>query len=150
MDAIQFLKQQHEQAKLMFSRIGQAGAGERGQLWKQLGPELKAHEQMEDQHMYAPVAREAVGRDATLAEWEQHHQKEVREAEALIRKIDGANPSDQGWLAQVRELESTLAHHIQEEEGTIWPKIRQVWDAGRLEQAGREMEAMQGKAGRAA
>jgi iron-sulfur cluster repair protein YtfE (RIC family) len=150
MDAIQFLKQQHEEAKKMFGRIEQAGAGERGQLWAKLSPELKAHEQNEEQHLYGPVAREAAGRDATLAEWESHHQKEVREAEALIRKIDGANPSDQSWLAQVRELKSALEHHIQEEEGKIWPRIRQVWDAGKLEQAGRQMEATKGQAGRAA
>jgi iron-sulfur cluster repair protein YtfE (RIC family) len=150
MDAIQFLKQQHEEAKQMFGRIEQAQGGEREQLWKKLSPELKAHEQMEEQHLYGPVAREAGGRDRDLAEWEQHHRKEVQEAEALIKKIDGARASDQSWLEQVRQLKSTLEHHIQEEEGKIWPKIRQVWDAGKLEQAGQQMEAAKAKTGRAA
>jgi len=146
MDAIQFLKRQHEEAKQMFGRIEQASASERGSLWKQLGPELKAHEQLEEQHLYGPVARDAGDRDASLTEWEQHHRQEVSEAEAMIRKIDATNASDQGWLEHVRKLKSTLEHHIQEEEGKIWPKIRQVWDASKLEAAGRQMESMKGKA----
>jgi hypothetical protein len=146
MDAIQFLKQQHEEAKQMFGRIEQAQGGERERLWQQLGPELKAHEQIEEQHLYGPVAREA----SDLAEWEQHHREEVQEAETLIRQIDETDASDQGWMGHVRELKSALEHHIQEEEGTIWPKIRQVWDAGKLEKAGKQMAATKRKTSRAA
>ncbi len=145
MDAIQFLKQQHEQAKQMFGRIEQAGAGERGRLWRQLAPELAAHEQLEEQHLYGPIAREAGGRDATLVDWEGHHHREVREAEAMIRQIDAADAGGEGWLDQVRQLESALERHIQEEEGRIWPRIRQVWDERRLEQAGQQMEAARGR-----
>jgi len=150
MDAIQFLKKEHAKAKAMFERIEHAAAGERGQLWSQLRPELEAHEQMEEMHLYGPVALEAGSRDATLVEWEQHHQEEVGQAESMILQLDGLNPSEPAWLAQVKELKSALEHHIQEEEGTIWPKIRQVWNARKLGQAGRQMEAMKGKTERAA
>jgi hemerythrin superfamily protein len=150
MDAIQFLKREHEKAKAMFGRIEQARDGERGQLWRTLAPELKAHEQMEEAYLYGPVARDAGSRDRSLVKWEQHHRKEVGEAESMIRKIDGMDPTDQAWLGQVRQLRSTLEHHIQEEEGKIWPKIRQVWDAQKLEQAGGRMEAQKGKGERAA
>jgi iron-sulfur cluster repair protein YtfE (RIC family) len=142
MDGIQFLKQEHEKAKGMFQKIEGAGQQERGQLWKRLAPELKLHEKMEEQCLYGPVARDAGSKDATLKEWEQHHHKEVSEAEAMIAKIDGRNPADDQWLADVKKLHSTLEHHIQEEEGKIWPKIRQAWDGGKLEDAGRQMEEM--------
>jgi iron-sulfur cluster repair protein YtfE (RIC family) len=146
MDAIQFLKQQHEEAKQMFGRIEQAQGGERERLWQQLGPELKAHEQIEEQHLYGPAARDV----SDLAEWQQHHREEVREAEALIRKIDETDASDRSWLEHVRELKGALEHHIQEEEGEAWPKIRQAWDAGKLEKAGKEMQATAKKTKRAA
>ena len=124
----------------------QAQGGERERLWQQLGPELKAHEQIEEQHLYGPVAREA----SDLAEWQEHHREEVQEAEAMIQKIDQTDASDQGWLEHVRELKSTLEHHIQEEEGTIWPKIRQVWDDAKLEKAGKQMASAKRKGGRKA
>ena len=146
MDAIQFLKQQHEEAKQMFGRIEQAQGGERERLWQQLGPELKAHEQIEERHLYGPVARDV----PDLAEWEQQHREEVHEAEVLIKKIDETDASDRSWLEHVRELKTALEHHIQEEEGEVWPKIRQAWDAAKLEKAGKQMGATTRKAKRAA
>jgi hypothetical protein len=146
MDAIQFLKKEHEKAKGMFRQIEQAEGAERGRLWSKLSPELKAHEKMEEQHLYGPVAREAGGRDAALAQWEKHHHEEVGKAEALIGKLDAGDPAGQGWMGQLRELKSALEHHIQEEEGEIWPKIQQVWNGQKLEQAGQQMEQMAKKA----
>jgi hypothetical protein len=146
MDAIQFLKQQHEEAKQLFGQIEQAQGGERERLWRQLGPELKAHEQIEEQYLYDPVAREA----SDLAEWEQHHREEVQKAEAMIRKIDETDASEPSWLAHVRELKGALEHHIEEEEGTTWPKIRQVWDGAKLEKAGKQMATAKRKSSRKA
>ena len=42
-----------------------------------------------------------------------------------------------------------LENHIKQEEGEIFPRIGQVWDAGRLAKAGQEMSEMHDeKAGR--
>src|SRR5262249_44089359 len=150
MDAIQFLKQEHQKAKSMFARIEQAGGSERGQLWKKLGPELKAHEHMEEQHVCGPVAREAGGRGAELREWEKHHHEEVGKAESMIKKLDSSDASGDAWLSQLRELKGALEHHIQEEEGRIFPKIQQVWDGGKLQQAGQQLEGAAKKAQQAA
>jgi hypothetical protein len=49
----------------------------------------------------------------------------------------------------VRQIHSTLENHIKQEEGEIFPRIGQVWDAGRLAKAGQEMSEMYDeKAGR--
>ena len=48
MDAIQFLKQEHQTAKAEFERVLQASPKARGGLWQKLSPELEAHEQIED------------------------------------------------------------------------------------------------------
>ena len=47
MDAIQFLKQEHEKAKAAFAKVLKAAPKTRGQLWTKLQPELEAHEQIE-------------------------------------------------------------------------------------------------------
>ncbi len=41
---------------------------------------------------------------------------------------------------QLDAIRLTLEHHIQEEEGDIWPRIEHVWDAAKLEHAGQQME----------
>jgi iron-sulfur cluster repair protein YtfE (RIC family) len=99
------------------------------------------HEQMEEKCVYGPVAREAQG-DPTLASWETTHMHEVREAETLIKEIDRQDPSGDQWLPTVKKLRGALEQHIRKEEQEIWPKIERVWNSARLEEAGRQMEAM--------
>jgi hemerythrin-like domain-containing protein len=140
MNAIQLLKGEHDKAKRTFEEIQNAGAAERGEIWSKLQPELKVHEQMEETALYGPVARDA--RDETLTEWQQEHHEEVADAEALIDEIDGLDPASDEWLDKVEELLEALEHHIEEEEGDIWPRIQQVWDQTKLEQAGEQMAAL--------
>jgi iron-sulfur cluster repair protein YtfE (RIC family) len=66
----------------------------------------------------------------------------VQQAEGLIKEIDRLDPTDSKWLVTVKKLHGALEQHIRKEEQEIWPKIEQAWDASRLEEAGRQMEAM--------
>jgi len=142
MNAIQFLKNEHEKAKRAFADIEAASADQRAQLWAKLEPELKAHEQIEESALYGPVAQEVGARDLTLKEWKEHHHEEVTEAEALIEEIDGVDATADEWIAKVEELKETLEHHIEEEEANIWPRIEQAWDRSKLEHAGQQMEIL--------
>ena len=92
MDAIQFLKQEHQTAKAEFEKVLQASPKARGGLWQKLSPELEAHEQIEDACLYEPLSREAGGKDPKLAGWRQKHQDEVDEVEDLISEIESLAP----------------------------------------------------------
>jgi len=142
MNAIQFLKNEHEKAKLAFQDIEGASADQRAELWAQLEPELKVHEEMEEVALYRPVA-EAVGdRDQTLKEWKEHHHEEVTDAEELIDEIGEIDPTRDEWIDKIKELKETLEHHIQEEERNIWPRIERAWDRSELDRAGQQMETL--------
>jgi hemerythrin-like domain-containing protein len=145
MHAIQLLKQAHGQANTAFQEIESASPAQRGAIWRKLRPDLEAHEKMEELHLYGPAAREAQA-DRALADWEHAHHREVQEAEGLIREISRLDPSDDKWLATVKKLHKALEQHIRKEEQEIWPKIERQWDAARLEEAGRKMEAMKQEA----
>jgi hemerythrin-like domain-containing protein len=144
MQAIQLLKQEHGKAKAAFQEIESAQAGQRGALWNKLRPELELHEKMEETHLYGPAAREA-GADRMLVDWQETHHKEVQEAETLIKEIGRLSPSDDKWLATVKKLHNALEQHIRKEEQDIWPRIERMWDTRKLEDAGRQMEAMHGR-----
>jgi len=151
MNAIQFLKNEHEKAKRAFGDIQGASRGQRAELWAKLEPELKTHEEIEEEALYGPVAQEVGAKDKTLKEWQERHHEEVIEAEALIEEIDGLDPRADEWIDKVEELKETLEHHIQEEEGNIWPRIEQAWDRSKVEHAGQQMEMLkQQKRSRAA
>jgi len=142
MNAIQLLKSEHEKAKRAFAEIQAASADQRAPLWAKLEPELKVHEEMEETALYGPVAQELGSRDQTLKDWYEHHREEVTEAEALIQEIDGLDPISDDWVEKVEELQETLEHHIEQEEGDIWPRIEQAWDQSKLEHAGQQMETL--------
>jgi hypothetical protein len=141
MNAIRFLKQQHAEAKAGFEKVESATAGQRRSFWQTLRPELELHEKLEETCLYGPVANEPQA-DASLKHWDETHHREVQEAEDLIRSIDRLDASTDEWLQTVKKLRGALEQHIRKEEGEIWPKIEQVWDSSRLDEAGRDMEAM--------
>ena len=141
MDALDILKQMHMDAKAAFKKIAVAHPSERGGLWAKLHPQLELHEQIEEQFVYDPVARDVGPRDAVLARWEHEHEAQVRDADALMGRIARLDPGNAGWLQAVTSLASTLEGHIRHEEDDIWPRIRTGWGAEQLTQAGRLVEA---------
>jgi len=149
MDAIQFLKQEHDKAKAAFGKLLNAAPAERGALWKELQPELKEHEKLEEQRLYGPIARDGVS-DPALSEWvSDRHQDEVHEVEGLIKEMESLDPEDERWLVTVRQIRAALENHIRQEEQDIFPRISRLWDGARLEEAGREMSDRKAeKAGR--
>jgi iron-sulfur cluster repair protein YtfE (RIC family) len=149
MDAIQFLKQEHQKAKAAFGKLLEAPPAQRGALWKELQPELKTHEAMEEACLYGPIEEEGPS-DPKLSEWvSDRHEEEVAEVEDLIKKTGTLDPKDDAWLATVEQIHSALENHIKQEEGEIVPRIGQVWDGKRLAKAGEEMSDMKAeKAGR--
>jgi len=141
MDAIQFLKQEHQKAQTAFGQIFQAPPQGRGRLWNELEPELKAHEQIENACLYEPLSREA----SKLAGWRRQHQDEVHEVEGLIKEISELQSEDSRWLSKVKEVQVSLETHIREEEQDIFPRVSKVWDEARLGRAGAQMEEMKSK-----
>jgi hemerythrin-like domain-containing protein len=146
MNAIQLLKTDHETAKRMLGQIQSASPEQRRELWSKLQPELKVHEQMEESALYGPVAQEVGSKDQKLREWQGHHHQEVSQLENVIKELSQLDPSADTWIRKLGELRQTLEHHIQEEEGEIFPRIQREWDTSKLEQAGHEMETMKRQA----
>jgi iron-sulfur cluster repair protein YtfE (RIC family) len=145
MDAIQFLKQEHQKAKAAFEKVLKAAPESRGQLWTKLQPELEAHEQIEDACLYEPLSRDAGKTDSKLADWRKKHQKEVDKVEGLIKEMKELNPEDASWLTKLKAVHASLESHIREEEQDIFPRISKVWDETKLKQAGTELKEMKAK-----
>jgi iron-sulfur cluster repair protein YtfE (RIC family) len=145
MDAIQFLKQEHQKAKAAFEKVLKAAPESRGQLWSKLQPELEAHEQIEDAGLYEPLARDAGKTDSKLADWRKKHQTEVAKVDGLIKDMGKLDPENASWLTKLKLVHASLESHIREEEQDIFPRISKVWDETKLKQAGTEMKEMKAK-----
>jgi len=148
MDAILFLKQEHQKAKTAFEKLLEAPPSERGAVWTELGPELRQHEKIEEQCLYGTIARDGAS-DPALSEWvSDRHQDEVHEVDGLVKEMESLEPEGERWLVTVRQIKSALEHHIRREEQDIFPRVSRLWDRTRLEEAGRAMR--ESKAAKAA
>ena len=145
MDAIQFLKQEHQKAKTAFEQLLKAAPEARGELWTKLQPELEVHEKIEDGELYEPLSRDAGKTDSILAEWKKKHQNEVDKVEGLIKEMKKLDPEEASWLTKLKAVHASLESHIREEEQNIFPRISKVWDEKKLEHAGTAMKEMKAK-----
>jgi hypothetical protein len=142
MNAVDFLLQEHRMTEQKFREIEQADPQQRASLWRRLRPELKMHEQLEDDYLYGPLARDPRLEGTELGTFQQHQDDDVQQLEQKMSQLNQMEPTGDEWLAKFSEIRDALMSHVQEEETRILPKVPEVWDQTKLEEAGRMMEEM--------
>ncbi len=123
MDAIKLLKDDHKTVKDLFRKFEKAGDGARAEkrrLVDRIVEELSIHAVIEEQLFY-PVARATVPGtdDLTLESLEEHGV-----VKWLLADLDKMDPTEERFDAKVTVMIENVRHHIEEEEGEFFPKVR--------------------------
>jgi hemerythrin-like domain-containing protein len=87
----------------------------------QICEELTVHAQIEEEIFY-PAAREAISDDDMLNEAEVEHAT----AKDLIAQIQEMSGDDEMYDAKVKVLSEYINHHVEEEEGEMFPKAKKA------------------------
>ena len=125
-DAIALLKADHKEVNGLFKQYekladAEADAEERQTLAEQICDMLTVHATIEEEIFY-PAAREADVESDLLDEAEVEHAS----AKDLIAQIKGMSPDDELYDAKVKVLGEYVNHHVEEEEGEMFPKCRKA------------------------
>jgi hemerythrin superfamily protein len=144
MDVLRLLEDEHDEAKAVFKKIEKAEGAAAGRLWAQLQSMLTLHEEMEETLFYPELKKEKQTHDIILEGYQEHHVMDV-----LIEEISALDPTDETWHPKVKVLQENTEHHIEEEEGELFPKVRKIWDTAKREQVGRQMQEMKDRAQKA-
>ncbi|MHB8670298.1 MAG: hemerythrin domain-containing protein [Acidimicrobiales bacterium] len=144
MDAITLLREDHKAVKRLFARFEKAHrAGnhkEMGAAVQEMISELSRHASIEETVFY-PAVRAAVpdASDELDESLEEHHI-----VKWTLSELDGMSPGQDRFVAKVTVLIESVQHHVEEEEGELFPMVRgamgrkELADVGaRLEQARR-------------
>lgn len=137
MKATNILKRQHRQVEKLFSNIEHArDDGRRMALVAQLADELAAHMLIEEQLFYPTVISRLD--DPTLVEegYLEHHA-----ARGALQLVLGKTELV-SFKAKLKTLKEMIEHHVEEEEGEMFPAVESAIEEEELKTLGAEMKAM--------
>ncbi|MBV9170136.1 MAG: hemerythrin domain-containing protein [Chloroflexi bacterium] len=137
MDVLTLLKNDHDEVKRLFKQIEDAEGAKARELWQQISSRLSLHEELEETLFYPPLRQEEAAKDLILESYQEHHVMDV-----LMKEISGLKPSDEAWQPKIKVLQENTEHHIEEEEGELFPKVRKIWKTDKREEVGRQMQKM--------
>lgn len=125
-DALALLVEDHKNVKKMFKDFDKLkesdGSDEaKAALVEKICMELTVHAQVEEEILY-PAVREAIEDDDLMDEAEVEHAG----AKDLIAQLEGMAPGDEHYDAKVTVLGENIEHHIEEEEGEMFPKAKKA------------------------
>lgn len=123
-DALALLAADHEDVRQLFAEYDElvaddAEAEDRLALATEICDALTAHATVEEELFY-PAARGVLEDPELLDEAESEHAS----ARTLIERIRDMEPDDDAYDATVRVLAEAVEHHVQEEEGELFPRVR--------------------------
>jgi len=124
MDAISLLKQEHEKVSKLFEKFESAGAG-KGEIAAEVCKLLTVHAQIEEELFY-PAARDALESDEEGEDLLDEAEVEHASAKELIAQIEEGDEGDPLFDAKVKVLGEYIKHHVQEEEGELFPRAKRT------------------------
>jgi hemerythrin superfamily protein len=125
-DAVQLLTAEHKEVKALFTQYqklvdADEGDEEKEALARQICLMLTVHATTEEEIFY-PAARDAIEDEDLLDEAEVEHGS----AKELIAQIEAASPDEPLYDAKVKVLGEYIEHHVKEEEGELFPKVKKA------------------------
>jgi iron-sulfur cluster repair protein YtfE (RIC family) len=124
MNAFALLRADHERIVWMLETIENttevAGNG-RDELFSRLKEELDLHARIEEEIFYPALEQTQETRELTLEAYEEH-----RFVKELLSELE-VEPKDTGeWTAKFSVLKENIEYHVEDEEGEMFKKAREV------------------------
>jgi hemerythrin superfamily protein len=134
-DVVDLIMQDHREVERLFDEL-KSHPEKRPLLVPVLTALLTAHSRAEEAEVY-PVARDEAGEAEEVA----HSQEEHAQAEQLLTRLAGADPQSPTFDQVLTELVEAVTHHVEEEEATVLPGMRERLDDQRRAELGRAFAA---------
>jgi hemerythrin-like domain-containing protein len=139
MDAITLLREDHRKLKALLRELEpttERAVKTRSELFDRIKVELTAHEIVEEEVFYPTLKQHPRAREIVLEGYEEHDV-----VDTLMGELDALSVEDETWGPKAKVMIENIEHHIEEEEGDMFVKARQVMDRNELQELGEVMAA---------
>ena len=140
MDAIAMLKTDHAEVEKLFKRfekLGPRAKKTKGDIADKVVAALSQHAVIEEQVLYPTVRERLPDEDELVLEaLEEHHV-----AKWLLSELHDLTPDDERFDAKFTVLAENVRHHVKEEEGELFPRLRKEFTKGELDELGAALAA---------
>jgi hemerythrin-like domain-containing protein len=136
-NALTLLEEDHRTVKALLDELEpttERGVKTRTELFDRIRSELTVHETIEEEIFYPSLKEHPRARDIVLEGFEEHHV-----VDRLMGELGSTPVDDETWGAKAKVMIENIRHHIEEEEGDMFDKARQVFDPDELRQLGQTM-----------
>jgi iron-sulfur cluster repair protein YtfE (RIC family) len=122
-DIYSLIRQDHQTVTELFHRLDalEIAAPERARLFKMLKRELTIHKEAEESTFYA-----ALGDLPEISDRIEESLEEHVDIEELLEELDVLDSDSDEFASQLRELKEEVEHHVEEEEGVIFPLAQEL------------------------
>jgi hemerythrin-like domain-containing protein len=141
MKAIELLKQDHDKVDKLFQKV-KGEQGDARELFEKIRVELEVHTQIEEQIFYPYLMEKG---DEELQKITKEGLQEHHQAKILIREIENLSEDSDTLDPKLQVLMEDITHHVQEEEGEMFPMVQEQFDGDTLNELGRELQEMKDK-----
>jgi len=140
MNAFQLLKEDHQKVSGIFQQIEpttERAEKTRTELFAQLKQALDIHARIEETIFYPSIKRAAETREVVLEGFEEHHVIKM-----LLKELEAMHVDTEQWSAKIKVLQENVEHHVEEEEGEMFQKARDVLSEDEINQLGEQLEEL--------
>lgn len=136
MNAVDFLKQQHQQVKQLFEQFKSSEDDAQG-IVRQLCDNLVIHDKLEHDILYPALLKHEETKDIVLEGLEEHHLMKI-----VLKQLASLDATDESYKAKVTVLQELVQHHIEEEESEMFKQAKQVLGDETLSRMGEQMQQL--------
>ena len=137
-DAIDMLKKDHRVVDGLFQKVKANEDGNNRAVFKRIKSELDAHTHIEEKIFYPFLLKKG---DEELQKIVREGIEEHRQAKTLLVQLAEMTGTSEMFKARIKVLMEDIEHHVQEEEGEMFPMIQDQFDGKTREKLGARMQA---------
>ena len=145
MNALELLKEDHDKVDRLFQKVKATPDADHRDLFEQIAAELDVHTHIEETLFYPKLKEEGDDelKDIVLEGIEEH-----RQAKMFLKELASLTEDSEKFEPKLKVLMEDIEHHVQEEEGEMFPMIQEQFDEYALQMLGEEMDKEKKKFGK--